>query len=111
MAREVGLQQEGFEEPVGVGQMPFGWTGILHALESQILGLQWIDQRLTAPSHLQQGVQQQGAVDAPRTLVGSVNELTTGTITTKHSVLRERVQRHGSRHRAERSLQAGVWAL
>ena len=69
MARQVGLQQEGFKEPVGVGQMPFGWTGILHALESQILWLQWINQRFTAPSHLQQGVQQQGAVVAPRTLV------------------------------------------
>ena len=71
MARQVRLQQEGFKEPVGVRQVPFRGAGILHALQSQILWLQRINQRLAAPSHRQQGVQQQRLCVTRQTLVGS----------------------------------------
>ena len=40
VARQMRLQQEGVEEPGGVGQMPFRRAGVLHALENQILRFQ-----------------------------------------------------------------------
>ena len=39
MARMKGLEHEGFEEPGGVGQMPFGGAGIGHALQAEVLRL------------------------------------------------------------------------
>ena len=66
---EMGLQQEGLKKPVGVSQVPLRWTGIRHSLQAQILQFQGIDQRLTAITHLQQGVQVQGTVQrSPGTL-------------------------------------------
>ena len=69
MPLEMGLQQEGLKKPVGVSQVPLRWTGIRHSLQAQILRFQGIDQRLTAMTHLQQGVQLQDQVQrSPRTL-------------------------------------------
>ena len=66
---EMGLQQEGLKKPVGVSQVPLRWTGIRHSLQAEILWFQGIDQRLTAMTHLQQGVQLQDKVQrSPRTL-------------------------------------------
>ena len=58
---KVRLEQEGFKEPGGVGQVPFGWTGISHALKAEILRLEGLDQRLRPPSHIQQGLQTHGS--------------------------------------------------
>ena len=66
---EMRLQQKGFKEPVGVGQVPLRRTGIRHSLQAQILQFQGIDQRLTAITYLKQGVQLQDQVQRlPRTL-------------------------------------------
>ena len=66
---QMGLQQEGFEKPVRVSQMPLRWAGICHPLQAKILGLEGGNQRLTAMSHLEQGVQLQDQVQrTPRTL-------------------------------------------
>ena len=35
-----GLKQKGFEEPTGVGQMPFGGRGVRHGLDHVVLRLQ-----------------------------------------------------------------------
>ena len=61
MTGKVRLQQEGFEEPGGVGQVPFGWAGIRHALQAEILRFEGLDQRLGSPSHIQQGLQTHGS--------------------------------------------------
>merc|ERR1711965_42874 len=58
VAFQVGLQQKGFEEPGGVGEVPFRRAGVCHALQAQIFGLQRMDQRLTVMAHLLQLRQQ-----------------------------------------------------
>ena len=58
---QVFLQQESVEEPGGVRQMPFRRAGVGHALQDKILRLQRSDQGLTALTHVQQGIQQQGS--------------------------------------------------
>ena len=60
MAGEIRLKNEGVEEPGGVRQMPFRWTGIRHSLQSQIFRLQPCNQGFTAIPYFQQGVKQQG---------------------------------------------------
>ena len=42
VARQTLLQNEGFEEPGRVSQMPFGRTCVLHGLDDRILGAQWV---------------------------------------------------------------------
>ena len=70
MTCEEWLQQKGFEEPGGVGQMPFRGAGVGHALQAQIFRLQRMDQRLTTLAHLLQLGQQHNVptADAARTL-------------------------------------------
>ena len=58
MPAQMRLQQESFEEPVGVGQVPFWGTRVGHPLQVQIFGIQGLDQRLTALAHLLQLGQQ-----------------------------------------------------
>ena len=58
VARLIGLQHEGFEEPGGVGQVPFGRTGIGHALQVEILRFQRRDQGFAGMTHLHQSIQE-----------------------------------------------------
>ena len=58
---QVFLQQKSIEEPGGVRQVPFRGAGVGHALKHKILRLQRSDQRFTALTHVQQGIQQQGS--------------------------------------------------
>ena len=51
-------QQEFLEEPGRVSQMPFGWAGISHALQAQVLRLERGDQRFAMASHLLQAGRQ-----------------------------------------------------
>ena len=44
---KVGRQDKTIKEPIGVGQVPLGGTGIRHALQAEVLGLQGSQQLLT----------------------------------------------------------------
>jgi hypothetical protein len=49
--------------------VPLRWAGVRHSLQTKILGLEGIDQRFTAMTHLVQGLQLQGTVSgSPGTL-------------------------------------------
>jgi hypothetical protein len=45
------LQQKLLEEPGGVAQVPLRRTGVIHALQAQILRLQRLDQPQAALAH------------------------------------------------------------
>ena len=59
-AGQVGLQQEGFEEPGGVPQVPLRRTGIGHPLQAEILGLQGGHQGFAAVPHAPQPLHRLG---------------------------------------------------
>lgn len=62
MAREVGFQQEGFEEPGGMPQVPLGRTGIGHALQAEVLRFQTLDQALAVLPYRLEPLQEPGDV-------------------------------------------------
>ena len=55
MVRYMRLENEGFKEPCGVGQMPFGRTGIRHSLKAKILWFKGSDQSFCLGSHRTKG--------------------------------------------------------
>jgi len=60
-------QHEAFEEPGGVGQVPFGRAGIVHALQHRVFSAERCGQLLAAPTHV-------GEVAGEFTLRGSDGE-------------------------------------
>ena len=62
MAAQVRLQQEGFEEPGGVTEVPLGGAGIGHALQAEVLRFEAVDQVFAVLPYGLEPLQEPGAV-------------------------------------------------
>ena len=55
MVYEMRLEDEGFKKPCGVGQVPFGRTGVGHPLKTEIIRFEGRDQGFCMRSHRAEG--------------------------------------------------------